>query len=540
MKRMLLAGLMVGGVAVAGAAGVGGQAAAVESGCSTMPPGAAAFEFAGRYSTDPVAGSVETRAENVAYEGSTMWVMNIGSIDVVNIANPANPVKTTTLPLPGEPTSVAVSGGLVAVSVPATSKTNNGVVVLFRGTTKVGQVTVGALPDMVTFTPDGKLLAVANEGEPNSYGLPGSVDPEGSISVITTQPFRTRGAPKFIAAQPVATISFADFNEGGARHSELTSDVRIFGPGASVAQDLEPEYITIADDNRTAWVSLQENNALAHVDLRSKTVTRISGLGFADHNVEGNGIDASDQNGGVIDIATWPVMGMYMPDGIASFRSGDEYYVLTANEGDARDWPGINAAGDEASRARSVADLDLFPDAASNNSLGRLNVSTQYPTTRNEAGKFTSLYSFGSRSFSIRAADGSMVWDSGDAFECITEELVAANFNASNTNNTKKNRSDDKGPEPEIVVVGAVGDRQLAFIGLERVGGVVVYDVTDPEAPIFQQYLKTRDFAVAAGPDSGPEGLVFVPAANSPTGTPMVLVGNEVTGTVAIFQLTSG
>jgi Choice-of-anchor I domain len=423
------------------------------------------------------------------------------------------------------------------VSVPAPAKTDPGRVLLFRGTTQVGDITVGSMPDMVSFTPDGKLLAVANEGAPNSYGLADSVDPEGSISVIATDPFRTPvPSQRQGNAQPVATIDFAAFNVGGARHGELPTDVRVFGPGASVAQDLEPEYITIADDSRTAWVSLQENNALAQVDLRDKTVTRMIALGYADHGRPGHGIDASDRDE-AINIANWPVKGMYLPDGIANYTVGGARFVLTANEGEARDWPGISSNGEEARRARSVADLTTFPDAADDTKLGRLNVTPFAPAT-SDSGKLTTLYAFGSRSFSIRAADGTLAWDSGDDFECITALVHTANFNASNSNNTFDNRSDDKGPEPETVVVGSVEGRQLAFVALERIGGVMVYDVSDPGAPVFQQYLTTRVFdGTTIGPDSGPEGMVFIPASVSPTGRPVLAVGNEVSGTVNLWGL---
>ena len=517
-----------------------GQAAAS---CPDGPPsGAVEAAFLGRYATDPAPnGSAETRAEIVAYEANRLYVMNIGRIDVVDVTNPADPQEVGSLPLPGEPTSVAVSGGLVAVSVPASPKTDPGRVLFFRDGKKVGDVTVGALPDMVAFTGDGALLAVANEAEPNSYGQADSVDPEGSVSVIVTQPFRTPAAGKKAQptkAQPAETISFAGFNAGGPRHGELPGDLRLFGPGATVAEDLEPEYITIADDNRTAWVSLQENNALAKIDLKDRAVTAIHALGYSDHSQAGFGLDASDQ-GGVIDISTWPVRGLYMPDGITNFSAGGTRYVLTANEGDARDWPGISSNGEEARRARSVADLAKFPDADVNTKLGRLNVTPFAPgLTTNGAGKLQELYSYGSRSFSVRTADGALVWDSGDAFECLTADALPANFNASNSNNTLKNRSDDKGPEPESVVTGKVGDRQLAFVALERIGGVMVYDVSDPEAPTFERYLVTREFVGSTvGPDSGPEGMVFIPAAKSPTGQAILAVGHEVTGTVVFWEL---
>lgn len=499
---------------------------------STAPiPDPVTFAELGRYDTNAATGG-ETAAEIVAYEDSTLYVLSIGKVDLVDISDPTTPTKVGEILLPADPTSVAVSRGLVAVSVPADPTTDPGSVMFFRGTTFVGAVTVGALPDMVAFTPDGSLLAVANEGEPNSYGQPDSVDPEGTVSVITTQPFRTPAAlRKPIPASPVTTIDFRAFNVGGSRHAELPPGVRITGPGATVAQDLEPEYITISEDNRTAWVSLQENNALALVDLRAKRVLRLIDLGSSDHSAEGFGIDASDQDGAV-NIQTWPVKGLYMPDGIASYRVGGRDYVLTANEGDAREYTGYA----DVARARSVADFSVFPEANIQAQLGRLNVITSSEVPRNAAGRLTELYSLGSRSFSIRTAEGDLVWDSGDDFEQITALALPANFNASNSNNTFDNRSDDKGPEPEAVVVGTIDGRHYAFVALERIGGLMIYDVSDPAAPVFVQYLTTRVFAGdVVGPDSGAEGLLFIGAGESPTGQPLVVVGNEVTGTVNVF-----
>ncbi len=98
------------------------------------------------------------------------------------------------------------------------------------------------------------------------------------------------------------------------------------------------------------------------------------------------------------------------------------------------------------------------------------------------------------------------------------------------------NRSDDKGPEPEGVTVADVNGRLLAFITLERVGGVIVYDVTDPSHPTFQSWTNNRTFGGSeVGPDSGPEGVTVVPA--TITGPPLVLVGNEVSGTVTAFRV---
>jgi hypothetical protein len=96
-------------------------------------------------------------------------------------------------------------------------------------------------------------------------------------------------------------------------------------------------------------------------------------------------------------------------------------------------------------------------------------------------------------------------------------------------NGYTQSRNDDKGAEPEGVVVGEMFGKIYAFVGLERSGGILVYDVTNPSAPVFDQYiyLPTHE---------SPEGLDFIPAAESPNGAPMLVVAHEVSGTVAVLQ----
>jgi hypothetical protein len=508
--------------------GQGASATAARPPAEEPPLPGVQFELAGRYDT----GGGEATAEIAAFDDGHLYVTNGSAIDIVDIADPSAPQKVSSLTVGGvglgEPTSVAVHRGLVAVALPADPKTDPGVVQFFREERKVGEVEVGALPDMVTFTPDGRHLLVANEGEPNSYGQPDSVDPAGSVSVIPTVPYWFDGFLQRMLGrlQPPRTAGFEAFDEGGTRHDELPDDVRIFGPGASVSQDLEPEYITA--DNRTAWVTLQENNAVATVDLRTAHVEEIAALGTKDHSVPGSGLDPSDRDGGIA-VDTWPVQGMYQPDAVAHYRSGGDTYLVTANEGDAREYDGF----EEEDRAGDVADLDLLPAAGDDAQLGRLTVTTAAPTPADGS----DLYAFGGRSFSIWGPDGELVFDSGDDFERITAATNPEFFNSNNDENTFDDRSDNKGPEPEGVAVGRIGRKTYAFVALERVGGTMVYDVTDPEAPVFQHYLTSRDYAGEdVGPDSGPEGVVFIPADESPTGRALVAVSHEITGTVALWE----
>lgn len=477
-------------------------------------------------------------AEIVAYDPDTqrLFVVNaqVNRLDVLDIRQPSAPVRVSSIdlsPYGGGVNSVAVRDGIVAAAVENENKQAPGQVAFFDATGRLlSSVTVGALPDMLTFSPDGSWVLVANEGEPLDYCAPGlENDPEGSVSVIDL-----RGGVAGLTQDKVRTAGFTAFN--GA----VPAGIRIFGPGATVAQDLEPEYIAVSHDSKTAWVTLQENNALAVVDIASAAVTSLAPLGTKDHSLPRNALDPSDRDGGAR-IAPWPVRGLYQPDAIASYSSGGQPYLVMANEGDARDY---ECFGEET----RVGDLELaagvFPEAASlqeDEALGRLRTTTAGGDTDGD-GRNEEIHTFGARSFSIRNAAGDLIWDSGNEMELITAVALPDFFNSSNDDNdSADSRSDDKGPEPEGVALGLFRGRQYAFFGLERVGGVMVYDVTDPRAPFFVQYVNPRRFdgdaeAGTAG-DLGPEGLVYIPREQSPIPRALLAVGNEVSGTVTIYSI---
>ena len=546
-----------------------------------VTPSSIALTQIGRYESNVFDDGA---AEIVAYHAPSqrLFVINASAttVDVLDIADPTSPTLVETIDAStidgiayGGANSVAINGDLMALAIEADTKTDPGIVAFYDATNLgyLGQVTVGALPDMVTFTPDGTKVLVANEGEPSDDYLQ---DPPGSVSVID-----------LIAGVAGATVEEAGFTAFNGEIDALRAmGVRISGPGATVAEDLEPEYITISEDSGTAWVTLQENNALAVVDIETATVTNILPLGTKDYARLGNEIDASNRDGG-INLAQWPVKGMYMPDAIASYSFNGKTYLVTANEGDARDY-------DTFTEEFRIADLTLdataFPDAAelqSAENLGRLRVSSVSgfdPASCNPSQRasdvgdldgnavidvddvafyvennceYDELYAYGARSFTIwDAATGTVVYDSGNEMELITALRAGDDFNSDNAESQSgDSRSDDKGPEPEGVIVGEVDGRNYAFIGLERVGGIMVYDVTNPEKPAFVQYMNNRDFAVdlsvdvapadgvpdnlSAAGDLGPEGLVFIPAADSPITAPLLVVGNEVSGTTTVYRI---
>ena len=444
------------------------------------------------------------------------------------------------------PNSVAIKNGIVAVAYEvkdvASGTHQPGRVGFYQASSGafLASVDVGYLPDMLTFTADGLKVLVANEAEPNEDY---SVDPEGSVSIIDLS--------NGVANVTVQQVGFSAYN---SQEIALKSQsVRIFGrlkdgSSSTVAQDLEPEYIAVSPDGLSAAIPLQENNAVAILDLATATIKSIKPLGYKNHSLAGQGLDASDRDvngtsagGGKINIANWPVFGMFQPDGIASFTAGGTAYYITANEGDSRVRPTSNgpfgnegSLFNEESRVAALSlDPGVFPNASSiknNANLGRLTVTNKLGDTDGD-GDFDALYAFGGRSFSIWDSSFNLVFDSGDQLEQITAKLNPIGFNSEGQLNIGfDTRSDNKGPEPEGIAVATLDGRTYAFIGLERVGDVVVYDITNPASPEFKQYVNIDE-------DVALEGLIVVSAADSPTGSALLIGANEVSKTVSVFML---
>ena len=474
----------------------------------------------GRYN----AGPETERAEIAAYDPATKRIFSINPalarVDVLDIGDPTHPELKFIIPLNGRPNSVAIHTGIVAVAIENAIRTDPGFVRFFdTNGAPLSTVTVGALPDMLIFTPNGRRLLVVNEGEPNDAY---TVDPEGSVSIIDM----TVGAANLTQAD-VRTAAFND-----SIPMTNASTIRKYGPGATLAQDLEPEYAAVSHDSKTAWVTLQENNAIAILDIEAGVFTRLVGLGFKDHAQAGNGLDASDRDGG-INIANWPVFGMYQPDAIDSYQVRGTTYLVTVNEGESRAFTGFTEEV-RLSSPSYVLDPITFPNAAvlkQDANLGRLTVTNATGDTDGD-GDFDQIIVPGGRSFSIRTANGDLVFDSGDEFERITAAQVPASFNSNGTAATFDTRSDNKGPESEGVVLGKVFGRTYAFIGLERTGGVLVYDVSDPFKPTFVQYVTT------VPDDISPEGLLFIKEQDSPNGKPLLVVSHEISSTTTIFEIT--
>ncbi|MEM1119949.1 MAG: choice-of-anchor I family protein, partial [Bacteroidota bacterium] len=334
-----------------------------------------------------------------------------------------------------------------------------------------------------------------------------TIDPEGSVLIIDI----SLGVEN---AKPI-TIPMSVYTD---KKGLQNANIRIFGPNATVGQDLDPEYITVSEDDKTAYVVCQENNAVVKLDLTVDYVQSIHGLGYKNYYVVGQGIDASDKRE-EIDIRPWNVLGMYQPDAIKAVTINGQNYFVTANEGDARDYDGYS----EEVRVKDLTlDPTVYPNAAElqkNKNLGRLKTTTALGDTDGD-GDVDQIYSYGARSFSIWDENANLVFDSKDDFIQRLQFLEGDNY--------VKNRSDDKGSEPEAIEIAKMNGKTYALIGLERQSGIFIYDISNPVRPTYVNYVRNeKDIAI--------EDIVFIPAEDSPNGQALVVTANEVSGTITIF-----
>jgi uncharacterized protein YuzE len=508
-------------------------------------------------------------AEIVSYDSCSdlLFVVNAQAKTVEVLAQPNNSIeRIASLDLSqagdmagisiGAANSVATFEGLVAVAIEHADKQSSGIIALYDAHTLTLLTTfdAGALPDMVSFSKDGVWIASANEGEPSGdYER----DPEGSVTLVNIA--NGWQAPK------VVQIDFRDFNQNGHRHNELSPMVRLSGPNATVAQDLEPEYLSFADNGKL-YVSLQENNAIAKIDVEAATVDAILPLGTKSWtNLD---IDASNKDKKVANFKQYPMLESYfMPDSISSFTVDGNTYIATANEGDGREYlydstrELCETAGHEwdddiclshidevrGAKLDISSDHPLYLSLQDNALLGRLKFIS--PNRTIDASE--PVVAFGGRSFSIWDEDGKQVFDSGDQFAHIVAQHSPGYLNSSNdSNQSADDRSDDKGVEPEAITTATINDRVYAFIGLERQGGIMVYDVTSPSQALFVHYTNRRDFAQPvctvmeddscvsdvwnpASGDLGPESIEYFTRMSKH----YIAVGNEVSGTTTVYEL---
>lgn len=479
--------------------------------------------------------TLEGGAEVVAYEDGVLYTTNgaAGRIDVWDLATQTQIAFVDLTFLPGYDglQSVAVKNGLIAAAVSTpnlvtasafgeVTEGQNGFVALIDAATYqvIDRITVGNLPDMVTFTADGQKILVANEGEFNSEnGL--DRDPIGSVSIIDVSD---------VGNPAVFTVDFSAFD--GLETLARDAGIRL-ADGASVLRGLEPEYITVTGN--TAYIVLQEANAIAVLDIAEGRFTDIFSAGVVDHSLEGNEIDPDDRDGEINIRTVDNLVGLRMPDAITSFEKDGKTYLITANEGDGR---GDAPAGDEARvadiLAGEVPGLSI-DESVDTTGLGRLTVSTIDGDTDGD-GDIDVIHSFGSRGFTIFDSDGNVVFDSGSQFAAIIAEIAPERFN-DDDGATGENRSDNKGVEPEAVTVGEVNGALYAFIGLERDSGIMIYNIDDPANATYVDYIP--GFGAASGDHVAPETIAFIPAEESPTGTAQIAVAYEVSGETVVYNL---
>jgi YVTN family beta-propeller protein len=478
--------------------------------CAAQTAGALEMKEVGNFKI----GDGEGYAEMLRYHPQSKSLMvtasKTGTIERLSIQSVSNISKMKPLDLSGgDVTAVAIHGNMVAASIKADAADAAGIVKLFDSNGKeLASFTTGPLPDNVAFSPDGRYLLTANEGEPSDDY---SVDPEGSFTLVDL------GSGH--ANAKITQISLTDFAvpRGG----------RVVKPGSSFAADAEPEYVAFDVNGGTAYVTLQENNSVAVIDVDSAKVASIIGLGVK--NVSRTSHDMSNKDNG-INMKRWPVLMMYQPDAIATYQVNGATYLVTANEGDAKDYDGFS---EETRVAKLTLDKTMFPNATTlqkPENLGRLKTTTTIGDTDGD-GDHDMIYAYGGRSFSIWGSDGTLVFDSGNAFENIIASRSPEVFNANGGKSEFDDRSDDKGPEPEALALGEIDGRTYAFIGMERNNAIFAYDITLPSDPHMVGYMMSSDM------HNSPEGLEFIAAKDSPSGKPLLAVAYEMTGTVALYEV---
>ncbi|WP_376088599.1 ExeM/NucH family extracellular endonuclease [Roseomonas sp. CCTCC AB2023176] len=492
-----------------------------------------------------VTGDGAGGAESISFDPTTdrAYFTNAAKdrVDILDLSNPAAPSLVGSIDvaaaagtnLYGEVNSVAVKNGIVAVAIQNKDGGSNGIVALFDGNGDLIKVLeVGVQPDQLTFSPDGSLLLVANEAERyyDTSGTPTVENAPGTISIIAIPAdpslASVRNTVGFTALDPFG----AELAALGIKTLGATTAGGVNVPASSVSGDLEPEYIAVSPDGTKAYVTIQEANAVAVIDLTDTAATapmKLLPLGAVDFSLTGNEADFSDRDGPggapSISVGNSPVKGLLQPDAIATFSVGGQTYFVTANEGDSRIISGPSIGEVALNEARASAVQSGAPA-----DYARLNLDTVWSSTDD-------LYAFGGRGFSVfrQNADGSI--EKVDETGGDLEQIIAALPNAGTVFNGENGgafdtRSDNKGAEPEGVTVGTVDGKPYAFLSLERIGGVMVWDLSTPDDVQFVRYIPPT-----AG-EYGPEVITFVSAENSPVGRALVITANEISGSVTVYE----
>lgn len=476
------------------------------------------------------------------------------TVDIYSLSDPANPTlvnRVSMEPYGDGMTSVAAGNDVIAVGVTRDAEYDedgspipqDGVLVVMKPSGQiVSSVNLnGVGPDAVTFTPDGRTALVAIEGEPicaldnpdtaidESENYRFAADPEGMVAIVNlNRPSKPR----------VRNINF-DY----LRFDIETRDIALNAVVNNPALDLEPEYVA-AIDNRYAYVTLQEANGVAKVDIHSKRVVDVYSAGYTDRGEVA--FDPSDRDGGLGMRTYASVYGTRQPDTIAAFKIGRDDYFVTANEGDAREWSCLT----DDVRAKDLdGNLSVFPnwsDLNDDDELGRMKVDPNLGDDDGD-GLYEAFYARGGRSMSIYE-NGELIYDSGSLIETVQTSLFGTSLiNGQHEEDggvveyAPQSRSDDKGAEPEGLAVGMVGRSRVAILGLERMSALLLFDITNPYDVVFEQWTQMQPLENTLLEDStawSPEGIIFIPAKQSPNRKALVITSYELSGSLSIHQIT--
>jgi hypothetical protein len=478
------------------------------------------------------------------------------SIDIFDISDVANPKKVSSVslaPYGNDVTSVAAGKDVVVAAVLVTETfsatgvptTPNGKIVVFDTNGKVlsSADILGVLPDAVTFAPNGTTALVAIEAslvcakdnpatpEKEETDYTKASDPVGGVSVVDLSN----------PATPV--VKFAGFDQFNVAAMKAKG-IAVSSVVNNVSKDFEPEFVT-AVDNKTAYVTIQEANAIGKLNIETATFEDVTRA--FESNLSYVARDTSDRDSGAGPRSYRNVVGASQPDAIAGFKYGAGNYFITANEGDAREYTCLN---DDLRAASLKVDTRRFPNWSTLSGSAELGRAKVNPTMgdKDGDGDIDTIHLRGSYSMTMYR-NGMPIWDSGELLDQIQiKAFGVANINGSHSyskdkstmNYVGQDRSDDKGAEPEGVALGMVGDRRIAILGLERMTALAIFDITQPRMPVFQEWLQMLPTTATPAKDVkhwSPEGIVFVPADKSPSGKALVITSYELSGSISIHQI---
>lgn len=497
-----------------------------------------------------------------------MYAAGDNYIHIIDFGDLVRPAILRGIPLSTLANDIEMCGDYVAVAQQGFTATDIGKVAIYekfsRATgsfNKVAEIEVGYKPDMLHFTHDCSKIVVANEGEAaESYDGSSFINPEGSVSILkaTGNPYDPYSA---------ITLGFDYFNQFASEYEmygvRQPYKGQLTGETQTMAQNLEPEYVTFSSDERTAYVCLQENNAIAIVDLVMEEIAEIVPLGSKSWN--SLLIDASDKDGGIM-FKSYDIYSYYQPDSIKTININNHDYIITANEGDSFSYTFGKDEWEEFDRGEDVRDDGRLGNSISNDledqlnsdpDLGRLQISVVDDLDSN--GNIERVNFYGARGISIFDAETlSLIYDSGDEIERKMAVYYPEVFNG----NTKcddagvdkpsdsfDGRSDNQGPECESLETGNLNGKTVLFVGIDRSAAIAIYSFAPGSViPTFESIYRAGGVDdtfenLLNGENLGdldPEDLKFVPASDSITNTPLLFVTSTVSGTISVYEVVDG